>query len=337
MASVILNHIHKAYIQRKSSPVICDLSLEIRDGEFFVILGPSGCGKTTLLKIIAGLEKQDSGSVLINDTLVDPLLPHERDIAFVFQQGALFPHLTVEENVSLSLKVRRVNKKQIRNEVIRVCDHLKISELLSRYPHQLSGGEAQRVAIARALVHDPKVFLFDEPLSSLDASLKLDLQNELINLHHKIGHTFIYVTHDQAEAMRLADRIAVMNRGKIEQIGTCNEIYRHPCNRFVAEFVGTPKINIINADAYKQYGLIKNEAQGAVIGIRPEDVIFESERMAAGSFPAEVIKVDKLGSDTDILLKSGDSVLVSRTLSFDAPEIGAKGYVRFRKDSLIIF
>lgn len=225
--------------------VIPPLNLEVKDGEFLVFVGPSGCGKSTMLRMIAGLESVTEGEIRIDAQRVNELGPADRGAAMVFQSYALYPHMTVEENMGFALRMAGKPKAQIREEVHAAADKLKLTPLLQRLPKQLSGGQRQRVAIGRAIVRRPSVFLFDEPLSNLDAALRVEMRIELAKLHEELGTTMIYVTHDQTEAMTLGDRIAVFNQGRIEQLGTPLDLYRQPANRFVAEFLGSPKVNIL--------------------------------------------------------------------------------------------
>jgi ABC-type sugar transport system ATPase subunit len=228
-----------------ATEVINNINLKVEDGEFLVFVGPSGCGKSTMLRMVAGLETISQGDLLIDGKRVNELGPSERGAAMVFQSYALYPHMTVAENMSFGLRVAGLPKAEVSSRVQQTAEMLQITDLLNRQPKQLSGGQRQRVAIGRAIVRRPKVFLFDEPLSNLDASLRVQLRIELAKLHASLGTTMIYVTHDQTEAMTLGDRIAVFNRGKIEQLGTPLELYKHPTNRFVAEFLGSPRINMI--------------------------------------------------------------------------------------------
>ena len=242
MASVRISALHKSY---GSVHAVRGVDLDIPDGEFTVLVGPSGCGKSTLLRTIAGLEDADLGDIAIGDEIVNGARPRDRDVAMVFQDYALYPHMTVHGNISLSLRARKMPKREIEDRVQRAVAMLGVGNLLDRYPRQLSGGQRQRVAIGRAIVRNPRVFLFDEPLSNLDAQLRDEMRSEIKRLHQEISTTMIYVTHDQVEAMTLADRVVVMNKGRIEQIGTPNELYHKPATRFVAGFIGSPAMNFI--------------------------------------------------------------------------------------------
>ena len=240
MSSINLNNVSKWY---GNNPVIKDANLDIDDGEFIVLVGPSGCGKSTLLRIISGLEDLDNGKIFINSIDVTDKIPSERGLSMVFQSYALYPHMNVSENIGFSLKTSGENKEMLKNKIDNVAEILKLDKLLHRLPKELSGGQRQRVAIGRAIIRQPKAFLFDEPLSNLDASLRVEMRLEISRLHKQLGITTIYVTHDQVEAMTLADKIVVINEGEIIQVGTPQELYNYPKNLFVAEFIGTPKMN----------------------------------------------------------------------------------------------
>ncbi|HEY6210073.1 MAG TPA: ABC transporter ATP-binding protein, partial [Gemmatimonadales bacterium] len=242
MASVTLRRLTKTFA-RDEKPVLQDLTLEVRDGEFLVLLGPSGCGKTTVLRCIAGLEEPSAGEIRIGEREVTHLAPADRDVAMVFQNHALYPHLTVRANVAFGLEVRRVPKPEIARRVRETAERLGITDLLERRPAELSGGQRQRVALGRAIVRNPQVFLFDEPLSNLDARLRSEMRAELLQLHRGLGATMIYVTHDQAEAMTMGQRIAVLHEGRLRQLGTPAEIYGMPADAFVARFTGNPGMN----------------------------------------------------------------------------------------------
>jgi multiple sugar transport system ATP-binding protein len=252
--------------------VIRGVDLDIEDGEFVVFVGPSGCGKSTLLRMISGLEDISSGSLFIGDRLVNDVQAAKRGVAMVFQSYALYPHLNVRDNMGFGLRVRKVPREDIQKQVANAAATLKIEALLDRFPRQLSGGQRQRVAIGRAIVGDPDVFLFDEPLSNLDAELRVHMRSEIAALHRRLGNTMIYVTHDQIEAMTLADRIVVLRDGRVEQVGTPRELYSRPCNVFVAQFIGSPKMNILPASVLSKStaaaGLSREGAHS--VGMRPE-------------------------------------------------------------------
>ena len=264
MSSVTLKNIRKIYDNRKV--VINGINLEIKDKEFLVLVGASGCGKSTLLRMIAGLENISDGEIYIGDKKVNNVHPKDRDIAFVFQSYALYPHMTVWENMAFGLKMRKVDDATIEKKVREASEILDLGEYLYRKPKQLSGGQRQRVALGRAIVRNPKVFLMDEPLSNLDAKLRVQMRSEIKKLHEKLQTTFIYVTHDQTEALTMGDRIVVLNNGCIQQVDTPEEIYNNPANTFVAGFVGSPQMNFIEG---KDLGLDEN----ILYGVRPEKMI----------------------------------------------------------------
>ena len=284
MASVNLNKVKKSYDKME---VVHGVDLDIKSGEFVVFVGPSGCGKSTLLRMIAGLEEITEGEISIGGEIVNNIIAAERGVAMVFQSYALYPHMTVFENMSFALKQAKVPKNEILQRVIEAAKILQIENLFERLPKQLSGGQRQRVAIGRAIVRDPKVFLFDEPLSNLDAALRVQTRIEIAKLHSQLTATMIYVTHDQVEAMTLADRIVVLNQGIIEQVGTPIELYRSPKNQFVAEFIGSPKMNIIDLEKGSNQSLknINTPAQTTKVGIRPEHLFVtpESETKLSGN------------------------------------------------------
>ncbi len=289
MASISLKHIQKVY--PGGIEVISDLSLEIQDKEFVVLVGPSGCGKSTTLRMIAGLEEISGGEMYIGDRLVNDVAPKERDIAMVFQNYALYPHMTVYKNMAFALKLRKTPREEIDKKVHEAAKILDIEHLLNRKPKQLSGGQRQRVALGRAMVRDPAVFLLDEPLSNLDAKLRAQMRTEIIKLHKRLDTTFVYVTHDQTEAMTMGDRIVVMREGEIQQADTPQTLYDHPCNLFVAGFIGSPQMNFVDAAVRKTAGGYAVDLAGNIIpvpgkaealapyvgkqivlGIRPEDL-----------------------------------------------------------------
>ena len=298
--------------------VVDNLSLEIDDGEFVVLLGPSGCGKTTSLRMLAGLESVTSGDIFIGDERVNDVPTQQRDLAMVFQSYALYPHMTIAENIAYPLRVRKLDRNERQNRVARVAKMLEIEPLLERKPRQLSGGERQRVALARAIVREPRAYLMDEPLSNLDARLRVQMRGELKRLQHELGTTTIYVTHDQAEAMTLASRVAVMKKGRVQQFDTPLNIYNHPANRFVAEFVGSPSMNFIEgriergvfvSDAIK---LPVNRPDGDIsLGIRPEHVhVFTQAQDNAIS--ARVYVTELMGNETFVFLTVGGQKLIAR-------------------------
>ena len=334
MASVTLKNIQKVYDRHVVA--VDDFNLEIADKEFIVLVGPSGCGKTTTLRMVAGLEEITNGELYIGDRLVNDIAPKDRDIAMVFQNYALYPHMTVYENMAFGLKLRKVKKDEIDRKVKEAAAILEITELLDRKPKALSGGQRQRVAIGRAIVRDPAVFLMDEPLSNLDAKLRNAMRAEIIKLRQKVNTTFIYVTHDQVEAMTLGDRVVIMKDGLIQQIGTPQHVYNHPANLFVAGFIGAPQMNFFEdakleiADGNYQVDLRgvkfvlpeekqqilkeKEQPEGEVVlGVRPPHITLTDE----GGVPAKVdvsemmgaelhLHVDADGTDVVIVLPTAD-------------------------------
>ena len=264
MSNVILKNVKKTYDNNKV--VINSVNLEIKDKEFIVLVGSSGCGKSTLLRMIAGLENITDGEIFIGDKKVNDIPPKDRDIAFVFQSYALYPHMTVRENIAFGLKMRKVPKAEIEKKVQEAAQILNLTEYLDRKPKQLSGGQRQRVALGRAIVRNPKVFLMDEPLSNLDAKLRVQMRSEIKKLHEKLQTTFIYVTHDQTEALTMGDRIVLLNNGDIQQVDSPDEVYNNPKNTFVAGFIGSPQMNFIDG---KNLGLDEN----ILYGIRPEKMV----------------------------------------------------------------
>ncbi|HTM60190.1 MAG TPA: sn-glycerol-3-phosphate ABC transporter ATP-binding protein UgpC [Burkholderiales bacterium] len=269
MAQVNLRQLVKNYDE---TPAVRGIDLDIADKEFVVLVGPSGCGKTTTLRMIAGLEDITSGDVVIGDAVVNDVPPKDRDIAMVFQNYALYPHMSVHENMSFGLRLKKVPKDEINRRVASVAGILRLTELLDRKPKQLSGGQRQRVAMGRAIVRDPKVFLFDEPLSNLDAKLRVHMRTEMKKVHQKVRTTTVYVTHDQVEAMTLADRVVVMNGGRIEQVGTPNELYHSPATQFVAGFIGSPAMNMVKCGLEETAGALRLQINGVALPVPQERV-----------------------------------------------------------------
>jgi len=267
MAEVKLKDITKVF---GKVVAVKNFRLDIKDGEFIILVGPSGCGKTTTLRSIAGLEEVNSGEIYIGDRLVNDVPPKDRDIAMVFQNYALYPHMNVYQNMSFGLRLRKVPKKEIDKVVRRTADLLGIGELLDRKPKELSGGQRQRVALGRAIVRNPKVFLFDEPLSNLDAKLRIAMRAELLDLHRRLKTTTIYVTHDQLEAMTMGDRIVVMNEGIVQQVGTPQEVYEHPTNKYVAGFIGSPEMNFVPCKLVMKNGDMFAVDKGFSLRIPPD-------------------------------------------------------------------
>ncbi|MHA1565253.1 MAG: ABC transporter ATP-binding protein [Alphaproteobacteria bacterium] len=317
MAQVTVRNLHKSF---GAVPVIHGIDIDIADGEFVVLVGPSGCGKSTLLRMIAGLEAVTEGTIQIGKPVVNNLPPAERDIAMVFQNYALYPHKTVAANMGFALKLRRDDPAQVRKRVEEAAEILGLTPYLKRYPRQLSGGQRQRVAMGRAIVRDPKVFLFDEPLSNLDAKLRIQMRGEIKELHQRLQTTIIFVTHDQIEAMTMADKIVVMQDGRIEQMGTPLEMYNQPNNTFVAGFIGSPSMNLIEGTIRRGDGLAVEvnghrlpldteypveEGQTVLYGIRPEHL-----DIGDSGFPARVSVVEPTGSETLLVLRADGTEIV---------------------------
>ncbi len=308
MGSIKLQSIEKWFGELQ---VIKGIDLEIMDGEFIILVGPSGCGKSTLLRMIGGLEETSRGSIILDDADVTDQPPSKRGLSMVFQSYALYPHMTVRENMGFSLKVAGIQKEEIDDKVCEAAQILKLEDLLDRRPKDLSGGQRQRVAIGRSIVRAPTAFLFDEPLSNLDASLRVEMRLELARLHQALKTTMVYVTHDQVEAMTLANRIVVLESGKVAQIGTPKKLYEQPANIFVAQFVGSPKMNILKRSAAG--GIIKNKAflkvlnkhtEATNIGVRPEHFILE--RGHEKGFLGRVSVVEYLGADCFVFIDCKD-------------------------------
>src|SRR5579872_7481989 len=313
MASVQIRDLRKSF---GPVEVVRGVSIDIADGEFVVLVGPSGCGKSTLLRMIAGLENASAGEIRIGDRVVNDVPPKARDIAMVFQNYALYPHMTVAENMSFALRLKRASKSEIAERTERAAKILGLDKLLDRYPRQLSGGQRQRVAMGRAIVRDPQVFLFDEPLSNLDAKLRVQMRTEIKELHQRLKTTTVYVTHDQIEAMTMADRIVVMHDGLVEQIGAPLELYDRPQNLFVAGFIGSPAMNFLRGTV-RANGRLEFEGPGAtrlplgappansdgrsvVYGVRPEHFT-----IADDGADAEIVVVEPTGSETQVFAKLG--------------------------------
>ncbi len=338
MAGVLLKNVVKRF---KNTTAVDRLTIEIQDKEFAVLVGPSGCGKTTALRMIAGLEAVSSGEIYIGDRLVNEVGPKDRDIAMVFQNYALYPHMSVRENLGFGLKMRKFSKSEIDRRVQEAADILGIHDLLDRRPKQLSGGQRQRVAVGRAIVRKPKVFLFDEPLSNLDAKLRVAMRAEISKLHRRLEATIIYVTHDQVEAMTMATRIFIMNQGALQQSGAPLEVYKHPANRFVAGFIGSPAMNFIDAtlvrdgrtywvtaDGFKvrlpaefQARIEPYAGRPVVFGVRPEDMVACEAAAAEGSnrLSARAEVVETLGAETFVYLSCGPHAFVARMEAPDRP------------------
>jgi len=347
MASIELKSVRKSF---QTLEVIHGIDLKIEDGTFTVLVGPSGCGKSTLLRMVAGLEEVSDGTIEIDGTRCDYLMPAARGMAMVFQSYALYPHMSVEENLRFGLENQRLAKTEIAERVGRAADILQISHLLKRRPHQLSGGQSQRVAIGRAIVKEPKAFLFDEPLSNLDAELRVKMRGELIALHRRLGSTMVYVTHDQVEAMTMADKIVVLRDGHIEQVGTPVELYTRPANQFVAGFLGAPQMNFLDARVDESgknanlrigdtclelpAGVMLAAGTEIVIGIRPEHIELDDR----GPLRVKVHQAEVLGAET--ILHTEIDAQVPLTISLrgiSSLTDGTEVSIAFRPSDLHLF
>lgn len=336
MSSISLNHIVKTY--PGNITVVKDLNLEIYDGEFVVLVGPSGCGKSTTLRMIAGLEDITGGELYIGENLVNDVSPKDRDISMVFQNYALYPHMTVYKNIGFGLNLRRVDKRIIDTKIREVAKILDIEYLINRKPRELSGGQRQRVALGRAMVREPSVFLLDEPLSNLDAKLRAEMRSEISKLHRTLGVTFVYVTHDQTEAMTMGDKIVVMKDGDVQQVDTPMNLYNFPCNLFVAGFIGSPQMNFIESEIVKKsekyYALFnefsieipnnKNEdgilnsyvGKNVILGVRPEHIFVEKEYLENNKenlIEGKVIIHELMGAEVYLYVNCGDKKITIRT------------------------
>ncbi|KPK23339.1 MAG: hypothetical protein AMJ61_15915 [Desulfobacterales bacterium SG8_35_2] len=323
MAELKIENLSKSFGNVK---VIEDVSFTVDDGEFCIVLGPSGCGKSTILRLISGLERQDSGTICIGDVEVSGHTPKERDVAMVFQNYALYPHMSVFDNMAFSLKMKNIPKPEIKRKVMEGAKLLKIDDLLQRKPKELSGGQRQRVAIGRAIVRKPQVFLFDEPLSNLDAKLRNTMRVELVGLHSKLNSTVVYVTHDQVEAMTLGQKVVLLNEGKIKQTGTPAELYDMPANLFTAIFIGSPQMNILNGRIEKEGEKLLFNSSGIILdvspwknlkgyvgktvtaGIRPESLLPESN----GPLTGKVELIEHLGSEIILHANIGEMKIIAR-------------------------
>mgnify|MGYP000097278379 CR=1 FL=1 len=357
MAEVRLEKVSKRFGKRVWA--VRDFDLRVEDREFLVLLGPSGCGKTTTLRMIAGLERPTAGLIYIGERLVNLIPPRDRDISMVFQSYAVWPHMRVYDNIAFGLRYgrrkKRLSKADIDRVVHEVASLVRIEELLSRYPTQLSGGQRQRVALARALAVKPQVFLYDEPLSNLDAKLRIQMRTELKYIHEQAGSTSIYVTHDQAEAMSMADRIMVMREGQGAQLGTPNEIYFRPANQFVAGFIGTPPMNMLEVELEEEDGGIKlvsphfgfrlgektaravqeSGVRQAVLGVRPEDVTVSLE---GGDFSAQVFVVEPQGPQQILSFKLDETLIIKSLTSADlSVSPGQEVWLSFNRERLHLF
>jgi len=357
MASVTYDHVTKKFGEVAA---VNDLNIKVDDKEFLVLVGPSGCGKTTALRCLAGLEEITDGKIMIEDRVVNDVAPKDRDIAMVFQSYALYPHLSVFDNMAFGLKLRKVPKDQIKRRVEKAADTLGIMDLLNRKPRQLSGGQRQRVAVGRAIVREPKVFLFDEPLSNLDAKLRVQMRAEISKLHQQLQTTFIYVTHDQVEAMTMATRIAVINKGVLQQIDTPQKLYDSPSNVFVAGFMGSPAMNffpgklvreggklIVDADDFtltvpsdhpKAYDAHTNK--NIIFGIRPENIYdadFIPTNIHAEKVVARVDVTEMMGNEIYLYLVTGKNTFIGRVDPRSKKRMGDQAQIAFNMDKFYLF
>jgi len=361
MAEVTLQNISKIYEEAGkksgSKKAVDNISFTVHDKEFMVLVGPSGCGKSTLLRMIAGLEEITEGTLTIDGKRMNDLSPRDRDIAMVFQNYALYPHMTVYDNMAFGLKLKNFSKNEIKKRVLETAQLLEIESELHRKPKTLSGGQRQRVAIGRAIIRRPKVFLFDEPLSNLDAKLRSQMRIELQRLHREINATMIYVTHDQTEAMTLGNRIAVLNKGKLMQIDTPMHLYDHPENKFVAGFIGSPTMNFITGYLkFEEEYFFTHETEECdislgskisaqlekyidkhiQIGIRPEDIIIEKESFKSNC-KLKVTAYENMGNEQLVYLSLGNQTIIARRPPTDSVEIGNEIAVNFSKEKIIFF
>ena len=341
-----------------SVEVIPELNLTLPDTEFVVLVGPSGCGKSTTLRLIAGLEQATTGKIYIGDRVVNEVKPKDRDIAMVFQSYALYPHMTVRENLSFGLKLRKVDRKEVEKRVSEVGEILGLTELLDRRPKQLSGGQRQRVAMGRAIVRRPAAFLFDEPLSNLDAKLRGEMRREIARLHQRLKTTMVYVTHDQVEAMTLADRIVAMHRGRVQQVGSPLDLYDRPSNLFVAGFIGTPQMNFIEMRVKKKGGTVRLCADGdsafdlslperfaepesnrAILGIRPSDLVVDEDvgSREGSSLRATVEVREPMGAEIYLTLASESGPLQARVEGHHPASVGQVASVFVPADKIHLF
>ncbi len=356
MASVIYEHVTKKFGEMTA---VDDLDIKVDDKEFLVLVGPSGCGKTTALRCLAGLEEITEGKIMIADRVVNDVAPKDRDIAMVFQSYALYPHLSVFDNMAFGLKLRKVPRDEIKRRVEKAAGTLGITELLNRKPRQLSGGQRQRVAVGRAIVREPKVFLFDEPLSNLDAKLRVQMRAEISKIHQQLQTTFIYVTHDQMEAMTMATRIAVINKGKLQQLDTPQNLYNNPANLFVAGFIGSPAMNFFPAKIRKDGKLLADAGEFSVplpgdrakvlqqfvnkdviFGIRPEDIHdaeFVPPNIQAAKIAARVDVTELMGNEILLYLLTGKNTFVARVDPRSNLRVGKQAEVVFNMDKFHVF
>ncbi|SPF75784.1 Maltose/maltodextrin import ATP-binding protein MalK [Aliiroseovarius pelagivivens] len=323
MTALTLTDVNKSF---GKVHVLKDINIEIEEGEFVVFVGPSGCGKSTLLRVIAGLEDASSGEIRIGDDVVNMTPPSKRGLAMVFQSYALYPHLNVRKNMSLALKQEKQPKDVIEERVAEASRMLNLDDYLDRFPSELSGGQRQRVAIGRAIVRHPKIFLFDEPLSNLDAALRMNTRIEIAGLHSQLGTSMIYVTHDQTEAMTLADKIVVLRDGRVEQIGSPMELYNNPANQFVAGFLGSPAMNLFPAS-------LVHDGDERIMGVRPEDLFLAKD----GALSVHVSHVEKLGGDTNVIANLKDQQITARLFGQHDIAEGQSLTLGFNADSAYFF
>ncbi|MFZ5819582.1 MAG: ABC transporter ATP-binding protein [Chloroflexota bacterium] len=357
MASVTYDRVFKRF---GDMVAVNDMNIHIEDKEFLVLVGPSGCGKTTALRLLAGLEEISEGQIRIGERVVNDVAPKDRDIAMVFQSYALYPHLSVYDNMAFGLKLRKTPKEEIKRRVNEAAEILGIQDLLDRKPRQLSGGQRQRVAVGRAIVREPKVFLFDEPLSNLDAKLRVAMRAEINKLHQRLQTTFIYVTHDQVEAMTMATRIAVINKGLLQQVDTPQNLYDHPDNLFVAGFIGSPAMNFFPAKLRKDNGRLFVESEGfsvpipaenaqpylahegknIIFGIRPENIHdpqFTPPNIHTENVEAQVDVTELMGNEIFLHMLSGKNIFVARIDPRSKLRVGEKALLAFDMDNFHIF
>jgi multiple sugar transport system ATP-binding protein len=357
VASVTYDHVSKRF---GDVAAIDDLNIHVEDKAFLVLVGPSGCGKTTALRLLAGLEEITEGKILIDDRMVNDVAPKDRDIAMVFQSYALYPHMSVFDNMAFGLRLRNVPKADIQKRVKQAADILGIESFLDRKPRQLSGGQRQRVALGRAIVREPKVFLLDEPLSNLDAKLRVQTRAEISKLHQRLAATFIYVTHDQTEAMTMANRIAVIKGGRLQQLDTPQHLYDFPVNVFVAGFIGSPAMNFFNATLARSDGAVvadagafqvrtpasrreaydKHVGRKVILGIRPEDIhdpALAPTQVVGAPVGAKVDVTELMGNEVFVYLKTGDTSYVARVDPRTSFRMGADVQVSFNTDNVHLF
>ncbi len=353
MATVSIKNIVKNYRNIKA---LKDINIDVKDKEFLTILGPSGCGKTTLLRVIAGLELPSSGDILVDGKSVSDIPIRERDVAMVFQTYALYNHMTVYDNIAFPLKMRKLSTQDIDKKVKDTIELLDLKKVIDRKPRALSGGEQQRVALGRAIVREPKVFLMDEPLTFLDPKLRTQMRIEIKTLQRKLGVTTIYVTHDQAEAMTMSDRIAVLDNGILQQIGTADEVYNKPSNTFVASFLGSPTINILdsvykesNGKVFLDTGIFKlditntknlfdkiNNNSEILLGVRPENISI-SKKKDKETIESEVFLIEPLGSEINVIVKINDKIMNTKTSPEMNISIGEKVWLKINNQKIHIF